>query len=530
MFFILSGLMEWDMKKQASMVVLMFFFITCSCAASDSGAKVKKSNLAGTWYSADAGELAGQIDRLLAGARNGGEQRDALALILPHAGYVYSGKTAAAGYRVIGNSGQPLISTKLIVILAPSHHSAFRGCSLLDADYYETPLGKVRLSREAADDLARDNLFKKNPDAFEREHAVEIHLPFLQRIFGRRLGGDVRVLPILVGDGDDGDVKMMARKLADATARYNPVFIISSDFTHYGPNFGYEPFRNAGGPANAVKLKELDGGAIDRILKKDLAGFTGYCDRTGATICGRNPIRIALALPITGFRAEKIAYDTSGNVTGDYANSVSYAAILIAGRLEAAKLREDESSILSAKDKSFLLRAARDNIASWLKKKRGIRFFPTDVPPALLEKRGVFVTLKKRGELRGCIGYIAGLKPLIQGVLDNSYNAAFKDPRFDPINADELPAITIEISVLTEPAPVKSVDEVQVGRDGLIMERGPYRGLLLPQVAVEQGWDRKTFLDQTCLKAGLSPGAWKDGETKIYRFQAVIFGEERERK
>ena len=515
------------MKKLALLFLLVFLFFSCSCAASDSGAKVKKPNLAGTWYSADAGELAGQIDRLLAGARPAGERGDPLVLTLPHAGYIYSGKTAAAGYRVIGAVGKPAVPAKLIVILAPSDHSAFRGCSLLDADYYETPLGKVRLGREAADDLVRDGLFRKNPGAFEEEHAVEIHLPFLQRIFGRRLEGDVRVLPILVGDADDGEVKIMARKLADATGRYDPVFIISSDFTHYGPNFGYEPFRNSGGQSNMVKIKELDGGAIDLILKKDLAGFTGYCERTGATICGRNPIRIALALPMRGFRAEKIAYDTSGNITGDYANSVSYAAILLSGRLEAAKIREENDSFLSAKDRKFLLKAARDNIASWLKKRRGIRFFPTDVPPALLEKRGVFVTLKKRGELRGCIGYIAGLKPLLQAVLDNSYNAAFKDPRFGPVTAEELPGITIEISVLTEPVQVKSVEEIQVGRDGLIMERGPYRGLLLPQVAVEQGWDRKTFLDQTCVKAGLPPGAWKDGDTKIYRFRAIIFGEER---
>lgn len=513
------------MKKYAPFILVMV--LSFSCAASDSEAQVKKSNLAGAWYSADADELSGQIDRLLAGAPAPGERKEPLVLILPHAGYVYSGKTAAAGYRIIGTMGKPVINTRLIVILAPSHHSAFRGCSLLDADFYETPLGKVRLDREAADDLARDSLYRKNPGAFEREHAVEIQLPFLQRIFGRRLAGDVRVLPVLVGDVDDGDVKKAARKLADATAKYNPVFIISSDFTHYGPNFGYEPFRNTGGQSSTVKLKELDGGAIDMILKKDLAGFSGYCGKTGATICGRNPIRIALALPIAGFRAEKIAYDTSGNITGDYTNSVSYASILMSGRLEAAKIRGNESPLLSDKDKRFLLKAARDNIASWLKKRRGIRFFPANVPPALLEKRGVFVTLKKRGELRGCVGYPAGLKPLLQAVLDNSYNAAFKDPRFGPLTASELPAITIEISVLTEPVQVRSIEEIQVGRDGLIMERGPYRGLLLPQVAVEQGWDRKTFFDQTCLKAGLPPGAWKDGETRIYRFQAVIFGEER---
>ncbi len=513
------------MKKRVSL--LFIILLSFSCAAPDSMARVKESNLAGSWYPADAGELAKQIDAMLAKAPLAKPCKDPLALILPHAGYIYSGKTAAAGYRVIGATGKSNLQPKLIVILGPSHYTAFRGCSLIDVDYYETPLGRVKINRDAAAALSRDSLFKKNAPAFEREHSIEIHLPFLQRIFGGRLSRDVQVLPVLVGDMDDGEAKKAARKIAEATARYNPFFIISTDFTHYGPNFGYEPFKNLGGQSNALKLKELDSGAVDLIIKRDLAGFTGYCDRTGITICGRNPIRIALALPVAGYRAERMAYDTSGNITGDYTNSVSYAAVLISGKLEAPALGNNEASFLSEKDRKFLLKAARDNIASWLKKRRGIRFFPTDVPPALLEKRGVFVTLKKRGELRGCIGYISGLKPLLQAVLDNSYNAAFKDPRFGPVTADEFPAITIEISVLTEPVPVKSVEEIQVGRDGLIMERGPYRGLLLPQVAVEQGWDRKTFLDQTCLKAGLPAGAWKDGETRILRFRAIIFGEER---
>ncbi len=514
------------MNKCRPVLFIMIFLL--SCGSVDSEAKVKRSNLAGSWYPADAGQLREQIDTLLTGAQPRRFENNPLALIAPHAGYVYSGRTAAQGYRIIGAIGKPAIPSKLIVILGPSHYSAFRGCSLLEAEYYETPLGKVKLSREAADLLGKDSLFKKNDAAFEREHSIEIHLPYLQRIFGRRLAGDVQVLPVLVGDLVDADAKNAAAKLVEATLRHDPFFIVSTDFTHYGPHFGYEPFKNDGGQSTAAKIRGLDEGAIDLIIKKDLAGFTGYCGRTGATICGRNPIRIALALPIGGYKAEKIAYDTSARVTGDYANSVSYASILLSGRLEAPRFGTRDDAILSGKDRRFLLKAARDNIASWLKKRRGIRIFPTDAPPALLEKRGVFVTLKKHGRLRGCTGYLSGIKPLILAVLDNSYNAAFKDPRFGPVTGDELKAITIEISVLTEPVPVKSVEEIKVGRDGLIMERIPYRGLLLPQVPVEQGWDRETVLEETCRKAGLPSNAWRDRETTILRFQAVVFGEEKQ--
>ncbi len=513
------------MNKGKPVIIILIFLLSCGLV--DPEAKVKRSNLAGSWYPADAEQLREQIDRLLAGAKPRRIDDNPLALIAPHAGYIYSGRTAAPGYRIIGAIGRPAIASRLIVILGPSHYSAFKGCSLLEAEYYETPLGRVKLSREAADLLGKDSLFKKNAPAFEREHSIEIHLPYLQRIFGNRLAGDVRVLPVLVGDLDDADVKRAAAKLAALTVRHDPFFIISTDLTHYGPNFGYEPFKNAGGQSTAAKIKDLDDGAIDLIIKKDLAGFTGYCERTGATICGRNPIRIALALPIAGFKAEKIAYDTSARVTGDYANSVSYASILLSGRFEASRFGDREETLLSDRNRQFLLKAARDNIASWLKKRRGIRIFPTDAPPALLEKRGVFVTLKKHGRLRGCIGYLTGVKPLILAVLDSSYNAAFKDPRFGPVTEDELKAITIEISVLTEPVPVKSVGEIKVGRDGLIMERGPYRGLLLPQVPVEQGWDRTTFLEETCRKAGLPSNAWMDEETKILRFQAIVFGEDK---
>jgi AmmeMemoRadiSam system protein A/AmmeMemoRadiSam system protein B len=441
---------------------------------------------------------------------------------------VYSGKTAAAGYRVLGAKGQSKINPDIIVIIGPSHHSAFHGCSILDSDYFETPLGKVKINREVGDKLLKDDLFIKNPSAFEQEHSIEIHLPFLQRIFRSKLNGDIQVVPVLVGELDDSDARRVAATITASMAGLRPLFIVSTDFTHYGPRFGYEPFRNDGGQSTSLKLKELDGGAIDLICKKDLDGFSKYVQKTGITICGRNPIKIALALPIAGFKAEKLAYDTSGSMTGDFGNSVSYAAILVSGKLEgAASKNEIDSSNYTPKEKSFLLKAARDNIQSWLKKKRGIRFYPTDVPPKLLEKRGVFVTLKKRGDLRGCIGYLTGLKPLVQAVLENSYNAAFKDPRFSPITADELDGITIEISVLTEPVPVKSVDEIRTGRDGLVVERGAYRGLLLPQVATEQGWDRNTFLDHTCLKAGLPAGSWKDGVTKIYRFQSIVFGDVR---
>jgi len=181
------------------------------------------------------------------------------------------------------------------------------------------------------------------------------------------------------------------------------------------------------------------------------------------------------------------------------------------------------ASELQHHDKLFLLRLARETIEGRL---AGETRPPTPPPPGpLTENRGAFVTLSKRGELRGCIGHVVGFEPLWRSVMENAINAAFQDPRFPPLEAPELPGIEIEISALTPLRPVESPEEIQVGVHGVMIERGPFRGLLLPQVPIEYGWDRETFLDHTCRKAGLPPGSWRDPSTRIEVFSADVFSE-----
>ncbi len=510
------------MSRKVLLIIISILPVFFLCTARKPAESVKSSAIAGRWYSSDAKELSAQIDSLLKSAPVKKICDSPLLLIVPHAGYQYSGGIAASGYRVIGDTGRSSIKPDLIIILGPTHYEYFRGVSTLPADYIATPLGRVKLNRGIAEALHSDTLFKDNPSAFEKEHSIEIQLPFLQRIFGDRLSGEIQVLPLLVGELGSDDAARIASKIASVTGSSRVLIIVSSDFTHYGPNFGYMPFKHSG-DGTADKIKKLDYGAVNYILKKDAAGFAGYVEKTGATICGRNPIRIALSLPLQNFKAESIAYDTSGNITGDYTNSVSYASVLFCGTLSSAD--DPAAGEFTLSEKKFLLKAARDNISSWLAKGKGISI-PEDTPQSCMQKRGAFVTLKSRGDLRGCVGYVAAKMPLIQTVLENSYNAAFRDSRFIPVQMSEMKDIKIEISVLTLPVPVKSVDEIVTGRDGLIMERGMFRGLLLPQVPVEQGWDRDTFLSMTCVKAGLPEDSWRDGATKIYRFQAVVFGEE----
>ena len=178
---------------------------------------------------------------------------------------------------------------------------------------------------------------------------------------------------------------------------------------------------------------------------------------------------------------------------------------------------------LSPADQQLLLQVARDSIASHLQGKAATPAKGTS--PVLEELRGAFVSLHRRGQLRGCIGYIEAVKPLWQTVMEMAPAAAFQDPRFRPLQADELADLEIEISVLTPMRLVKNPDEIEVGRDGLYIVKGLNRGLLLPQVATQYHWDRQTFLEQTCTKAGLPPQAWKDPDTQIFIYRAEIFAD-----
>jgi uncharacterized protein len=191
--------------------------------------------------------------------------------------------------------------------------------------------------------------------------------------------------------------------------------------------------------------------------------------------------------------------------------------------LASPTLGGEKSMDLSAADQELLFRVARESIQAHLKgQPTGL---PPDPPPILTQPMGVFVTLNRHGRLRGCIGYLDAVQPLLAAVQEMAVAAAFRDPRFPPLREEELADLEIEISVLSPMRPIKNIDEIQVGRHGLYLEQGSYRGLLLPQVATEYGWDRLTFLRQTCSKAGLPPDAWEDPATKIYVFSADIFHE-----
>lgn len=274
--------------------------------------------VAGTWYPADPGELARLVDGYLQPeAEADGPPGRVRGLIEPHAGYVYSGAVAGRGFRRLRGA-----TPRRVLLLGPSHYHALPGVALPRAGAYRTPLGEVPVDREVVDRLAERDGFEVTDVPFAPEHSLEAELPFLQRV----LGSEWSVVPVLVGPEATGD---RAQRLADDLRPWvgpDVPVIVSSDFTHYGPRFAYVPFRSD----VPARLRELDLGAIRHIEEGDARGFRDYVDRTGATICGRNPVEIALRL-LGGddVRGVVIDYDTSGRLTGDWEHSVSYAAVVL---------------------------------------------------------------------------------------------------------------------------------------------------------------------------------------------------------
>lgn len=485
------------------------------------------------WYPSDPDRLAKQIDGFLEEADPPSLPSKPAALIAPHAGIAYSGKVAAAAFKTL--QGHPC---KRAVVLGFSHSRRFRGGAILkDVTAYATPLGEIPVDRAACDRLLKLDVFSPHPEVHRREHSLEIELPFLQRVLK-----DFTLVPIMVGQVEPPVFEQMAQALAPLVDE-NTVLVASSDFTHFGRGFLFMPFTEDI-PEN---LKRIDFSAAEKIMALDADGFLKQLDENGVgrspehrrpqTVCGRAPITLMIqTLNRAGtYKGVRLAYDTSGRMTGDYNHSVSYMAIGFVKTSDKPKAEQSSAKqpppagSLAPEERRVLLRIARDSALAALSGKKRVDPFSSSytVTDRLKQKGGAFVTLRNHGRLRGCIGHILPREALAQSVAGNAVNAATRDYRFsgNPVTAEEMKDIAIEISVLSPPKAVKSPSEIQLGRHGVILSRGLRRSVFLPQVATETGWDLETFLSRLSLKAGLSADAWKKSGTRFEVFTAEVFGE-----
>lgn len=502
------------MKVANWLLLIMSAGLLCSCKGGDMKAnKVLPCEIAGRWYTADTNTLRREMTGYFEAAKPE-PLPNVCALIQPHAGYQYSGAVAAHGAKLVQGK-----KFSRVMVLGPSHQFRMQnGFAVPDGTHLATPLGTLPLDVEALAKLR--TLPFVNTQGFGRgEHSVEIQLPLLQQVLG-----EFTVLPIVVGQLDEPAIHQIAAVLKSLVDEKTLV-VASSDFTHYGSNYGYLPFRT-----NVEEnLKKLDLGAYDTIAAKDLPAFRAYLDRTGATICGHDPISILLAMLPPKAQAHLVKYDTSGRMTGDFSFSVSYLCAAFTGTWERGQMPKVETAgPLSADDKKALLKLARGMIEEQLK--TGKRAKPEDlgisVTPAMKAIMGAFVTLHKDGDLRGCIGEIEPRRPLVEAVREQALNSAFSDPRFTPVVAAELPRIKVEISALTQPVPVNSWKDIVIGKHGMVLIQHGRSAVFLPQVAPEQGWDLPTTLTHLSMKAGLPPDAWKEGANYLV-FEAIVFHEDK---
>jgi hypothetical protein len=430
-----------------------------------------------------------------------------VAVISPHAGYRFSAPVAAAGYRCLQGH-----TYKRVLVLAFSHRNTGRYSGVdvpRELTAYETPLGRVPIDREVCNALLGKPGFVSQPGLDRGEHSLELQLPFLQKLLK-----EFRLVPLYVGRMSDRDYTLAAQAIIPWIDE-DTLLVASSDFTHFGSNFGYRPFKDD----VPKRIRELGDRAAAPILQCDFDGFVDHLAKTDDTICGRGPITLLLRIlsmqaGATGVRA---AFDTSGNMTGDWTNSVTYQSFVFTRR----------PGTLDAAAREALLRLARQTVTARLNNEKPPAPNADDLPAAVRADGACFVTLQNHGRLRGCIGNMIADGPLYQSVIRNAVKACSEDHRFanDPVTAKEFGEIHIEISYLTPMRRVKKTDEIIVGRHGLLISLDRHRGVLLPQVAYGRGWTRDEFLEQVCRKAGLPPDAWKRPESELYSFEAEVFGE-----
>jgi len=461
--------------------------------------------VAGTFYPRESEVLENQIKQLLQETKIIDQEGKAKILVVPHAGLEYSGRVAAWGFKQI--AGQ---NYSRVILLGASHHHWFTHAAVYSEGWWETPLGKVEIDRQLASQIIdKEKNILPDKENHAQEHCLEIELVFLQETLSH-----FKIVPILISNPDENLKENLAQKIAQSFDEQT-LLIISTDLSHYPPaEIAVEADRTIIEGILTGKQTEFKKSFV-QVQEENYPGL-----QTPA--CGHEAIEVGLRagelLGVLNYR--KIKYENSGKVSGDRSRVVGYVAIVGYGQKTS-----EQTTFLDRSAQKEALQLARQTLQQYLTQSTIPSFTPQN--PVLKQKLGAFVTLRKNGQLRGCIGRFEPDEPLWQVIQRMVIAAATQDYRFPPVKAEELDKIKIEISVMT---PKKRLDDwrkIRLGKDGVVIEKGNRGGTFLPQVATETGWSLEEFLSQLCSqKAGLPPNCYQDPQTTIYVFQAQVFEEE----
>lgn len=469
---------------------------------------IRPMAVAGQFYPANTVELAQMLSNFLQNASSSATGT-AQVIIVPHAGYVYSGQVAAFAFKQLIGS-----DFKRVVIIGRSHQQYFEGVVADSNDAWQTAFGNVAVDKDFINQLVNNaNVVRIDSKSHQTEHSLEVELPFLIKTLGK----DIKIVPLLFGD----DSPETALKLADVLAQFidnETVVVVSSDLSHYPK---YET------------ANELDKKTIETILSLDIeklhkqnteaesAGLAGV-----ATLaCGEPAMISAMALAKKlGLKPELLKYANSGDYFPETKDRVvGYAAIAFYNPQGVVKSETDEE--LNKEEQKIALQITRKSLEAHFEGKE-YSLAVLGLPPIFQKERGVFVTLKQHGQLRGCIGNFTPNVGLAGNIKEMALSAAFNDPRFTPLEKSELKDIKIEISVLSPMQKITNPDLIEIGKHGVYVKKGSRSGVYLPQVAFELGWNKEQFLNSLCEeKAGLPRDCWKDGSTELYIFTAQVFNE-----
>jgi AmmeMemoRadiSam system protein B/AmmeMemoRadiSam system protein A len=471
--------------------------------------------VAGQFYPADRAELQTMLKSLFASAKPDKQDGEVLAIISPHAGYVFSGQVAASAF----NQVDPEKEYKTIFVIGSSHQALFNGASIYNKGNFITPLGTIKVDLELADKLISENpVFISKTDAFSREHSLEVQLPFLQ-VYMKK---DFRIIPIILGTQNPADTKKIAAALLPFFTPEN-LFVFSSYFSHY-PDY-----------QNAVNIDKL---TTDAIISKSPEKFTKAIQSNenkaipnlSTSACGWTSLLTLLYMveKSPGTEIIKIDYQNSGDTKyGDKQRVVGYNALIVTLKKESSQALKNFS--VSEPDKKILLEIARSSIEYFLANNKFSAIDAGPLSETLKTPVGVFVTLTKNGNLRGCIGRMVAGPPLYKVVQEMAVSAATNDYRFDKVSMAEMKDIEIEISVLSPLKKIKSIDEIEMKKHGIYLKKGSQSGTFLPQVAEQTGWTKEEFLGHCARdKAGIGWEGWRDAE--IFTYEAFIFKEKGELK
>jgi len=465
---------------------------------------VRPATQANRFYTSNPEELSQEVDSFLALHSSRTTYQNVAALIVPHAGYYFSGNVAASAYMTLN----PKKSYKRIFLLGPSHHEWLNGASVNSkVDYYATPLGNVKVDRETAQQLIdADSVFSYKAAAHAQEHCLEVQLPFLQR----RLDEVPPIVPIIISTNDYSKLKRMAEMLRPYFTDDN-LFIISSDFSHY-PSYedAYEVDTKTG--------KAIETGDVEQLIATIENNADSGKRNLATSACGEFPIITLMLMLNHNYEIKHLMYQNSGDIDNhDHSRVVGYHAFAFLRK----QISETEFTLTDA-DKKQLKEIALQSIKDSLDSKPIARPTLHSQLSILNSKCGAFVSLHKYGRLRGCIGHFGEDYPLHEIVAEMARAAAFEDPRFTPVTREELDDIDIEISVLTPMRRIQSIDEFELHRHGIYIRKGFRSGTFLPQVADEVNWTKEEFIGHCSQdKAGLGWDGWRDAE--LYVYEAIVF-------